>query len=132
MTSKQTNKHSSESCISLLECLDVIDENVTHPIPYPESSPTPSHMQFSKCELLSFSDDNPRLLSIFHFSFTTIRLESSLTPSNIHFSMNENHFQTKVFVFTRGQPSDINSGHTPIIYFVNNPPMYINWAYFDD
>ena len=36
-----------------------MDENVTHPIPYPESSPTPSHTQFAKCELLSFSDDNP-------------------------------------------------------------------------
>ena len=36
----------------------------------------------------------------------------------MHFSMNENHFQTKVFVFKRGQPSDINSGQTPIIYFL--------------
>ena len=50
----------------------------------------------------------------------------------MHFSMNENHFQTKVFVFNCGQPSDINSGQTPIIYFVDNPPMYINWANFDD
>ena len=59
-------------------------------------------------------------------SLTPICLEFSLTPSNMHFSINENHFQTKVFVFYRGQPSDINSGQTLIIYFVDNPPMYIN------
>ena len=47
---------------------------------------------------------------------------------HVFFSLNENHFQTKVFVFNRGQPSDINSGHTPIINFflVDHPPMYIN------
>ena len=28
-------------------------------------------------------------------------------------------------MFTSGQPSDINSGHTPIIYFVDNPSMLI-------
>ena len=28
--------------------------------------------------------------------------------------------------------SDINSGQTPIIYFVDNPPIYINWADSDD
>ena len=61
-------------------------------------------------------------------SLTPIRLEFSLTPSN----MNENHFQTKVFVFNRGQPSDINNGPTLIIYIVDNPPMYINWADSDD
>ena len=65
-------------------------------------------------------------------SLTLIRLEFSLTPSNMHFAMNENHFQTKVFVFNRVQPSDINNGQTPIIYFVDNPPMYINWADSDD
>ena len=59
-------------------------------------------------------------------SLTPIRLEFSLTPSNMHSAMNENHFQTKVFVIKRGQPSDINSGQTPIIYFVDNPLMYIN------
>ena len=31
----------------LLKCLHVMDENVTHPIPCPESSPTPSHMHMS-------------------------------------------------------------------------------------
>ena len=31
-----------------------LDENVTHPIPYPEFSPTPSHMQVAKYEQLSF------------------------------------------------------------------------------
>ena len=31
---------------------------MTHSIPYPESSPTFSHMQFLECELLSFFDDN--------------------------------------------------------------------------
>ena len=61
-------------------------------------------------------------------SLTPIRLKFSLTPSNMHSAMNENHFKIKVFVFNRGQPSDINSGHTPIIYFVDNPLMYINWA----
>ena len=61
-----------------------------------------------------------------------IRLEFSLTPSNMHLAMNENHFQTKVFVFNRGQPFDINSQQTPIIYFVDNPPMNINWADSDD
>ena len=55
-----------------------------------------------------------------------------MTPSNMHSAMNENHFQAKVFVFNRGQPSDINSGQTPIIYFMDNPPMYINWADSDD
>ena len=55
-----------------------------------------------------------------------------MNPSNMHFSMNENHFQTKVFVFNHGQPSDINSGQTPIIYFVDNPQMYINWTDSDD
>ena len=65
-------------------------------------------------------------------SLTPIRLEFSLTPSNMPFSMNENHVQTKVFVFNHGQPFDINSGQTPIIYFVDNPPMYINWADSDD
>ena len=65
-------------------------------------------------------------------SLTPIRLEFSLTPSNMHSAMNENHFQTKVFVFNRGLPSDINSGQTLIIYFVDNPPMYINWADSDD
>ena len=65
-------------------------------------------------------------------SLTPIRHEFSLTPSNMHFTMNENHFQTKVFVFNCGQPSDINSGQTPIIYFVDNPPMYINWADSND
>ena len=68
----------------------------------------------------------------YHGSLTLIRLEFSLTPLNRHSAMNENHFQTKVFVFNRGQPSDINSGQTPIIYFVDNPPMYINWADSDD
>ena len=63
---------------------------------------------------------------------TPIRLEFSLTPSNMHSTMNVNHFQTKVFVFNRGQPSDINSGQTPIIYFVDNPPMYINWTDSND
>ena len=28
----------------LLKCLNAKDENVTHPVPCPESSPTPSHM----------------------------------------------------------------------------------------
>ena len=28
----------------LLKCLHAMDENVTHPVPCPESSPTPSHM----------------------------------------------------------------------------------------
>ena len=28
----------------LLKCLHAMDENVTHPFPCPESSPTPSHM----------------------------------------------------------------------------------------
>ena len=90
MYGKQTH---SSNYMNLLECLHDLDESVTHPIPYPKSSPTPSHMQVA---------------------------------------MNENHFQTKVFVFNRGQPSDINSGPTPIIYFVDNPPMYINWADSDD
>ena len=44
----------------------------------------------------------------------------------MHFAKNENHFQTKVFVFNRGQPSDINSGHTPIIYFMDNPLIYMS------
>ena len=57
-------------------------------------------------------------------SLTPIRLEFSLTPSNMHSAMNENHFQTKVFVFNRGQPSDINNGQAPIIYFVDNPDVY--------
>ena len=83
----------SSNFMNLLECLHDLDESVTHPIPYLESSPTPSHMKVA---------------------------------------MNENHFQTKVFVFNRGQPSDINSGPTPIIYFMDNPPMCINWADSDD
>ena len=58
MATKEPNKHSSESCMCQLECLHAMDENVTHPIPYFESTPTPSHMLFSKCELLSFSNDN--------------------------------------------------------------------------
>ena len=33
-----------KTCMFLLKCLHVIDENMTHPIPCPESSPTPSHM----------------------------------------------------------------------------------------
>ena len=78
----------SSNYMNLLECLHDLDESVTHPIPYSESSPTPSHL--------------PK------------------------------PFQTKVFVFNRGQPSDINSGLTPIIYFMDNPPMYINWADSDD
>ena len=41
-------------------------------------------------------------------------------------------FKTKVFVFNYGQPSDVNSGPTSIIYLVDNPPMYINWADSDD
>ena len=126
------NQTHSRKYVILLECLHVMDENVTHPIPYPESSSTPSHMQVAKYELLSFSDDNPRFLLIFSFFITTIYLEFSVTPSSMHFAMNENRFQTKVFVFNRGQPSDINSRQTPIIYFVDNPPMYINWADFDD
>ena len=87
------NQTHSSNCMNLLECLHDLDESVTHPIPYPESSPTPSHMQVS---------------------------------------MNENHFQKKVFFFNRGQPSGVYSGPTPIIYFVDNPPMYINWADSDD
>ena len=90
MYDKQTH---SSNYMNLLECLYDLDESVTHPIPYPESSPTPSHMQVA---------------------------------------MNENHFQTKVFVFHRRQPFDINSGPTPIIYIVDNLPMYINWADSDD
>ena len=90
MYDKQTH---SSNYMNLLECLHDLDESVTHPIPYLESSPTPSHMQVA---------------------------------------MNENHFQTKVFVSNRRQPSDINSGPTPIIYIVDNPPMYINWADSDD
>ena len=90
MHRKQTQ---SSNYMNLLECLNDLDESVTHPIPYPESSLTPSHMKVA---------------------------------------MNENHFQTKVFVFNNGQPSDINSGLTLIIYFVDNPPMYINWADSDD
>ena len=90
MYGKQTH---SSNYMNLLECLHDLDESVTHPIPYPESSPTPSHMQVA---------------------------------------MNENHFETKVFVFNHKQPSDINSGQTPIIYFVDNPLMYINWADSDD
>ena len=30
------------------------------------------------------------------------------------------------------QPSDISSGPTPMLYLVDNPPMYINWADSDD
>ena len=52
-TCNDNQTHSSKFMI-LLECLHVMDENVTHPIPYPESSPTPSHMQVAKYELLSF------------------------------------------------------------------------------
>ena len=33
-----------KTCTFLLKYLHVMDENVTHPILYPESSPTPSHM----------------------------------------------------------------------------------------
>ena len=36
--------HSSKTCMSLLKCLYVIDENVTHPFPHPEPSLTPSRM----------------------------------------------------------------------------------------
>ena len=33
-----------KTCAFLLKCLHAMNENVTHPIPCPESSPTPSHM----------------------------------------------------------------------------------------
>ena len=71
----------------------------------------------SKQKYLFLTVDNPPMYII----WTTLRVY-------IYF-MNENHFQTKVFVFNRGQPSDINSGHTPIInwttlrvYQLDNPP----------
>ena len=58
----------------LLKCLHVMDENVTHPVPCPESSPTPSHMHmqsvktviyvpsmtiFPKQKLFCFINKNP-------------------------------------------------------------------------
>ena len=33
-----------KTCTFLLKCLHAMDENVTHPVSCPESSPTPSHM----------------------------------------------------------------------------------------
>ena len=33
-----------KTCTFLLKCLHVMNENVTHPVPFPESSPTLSHM----------------------------------------------------------------------------------------
>ena len=39
-----------KTCTFLLKCLHVMDENVTHPIPCPEFSPTSSHMHMFECE----------------------------------------------------------------------------------
>ena len=48
-----------------------------------------------------------------------------LTDSLTHAcAMYENHFQNKDICFICGQPSDINSGHTPINNYVDNPPIY--------
>ena len=41
----QTPHIQAKICTFLLECLHVMDENMTHPIPCPKSSPTPSHKQ---------------------------------------------------------------------------------------
>ena len=59
--------------------------------------------------------------------------ESSPTSSHLPKQCMRNIiFKTKVFVFNYEQPSDISSGPTPIIYLVDNPPLYINWADSND
>ena len=48
-----------------------------------------------------------------------------LTDSLTHAcAMYKNHFRNKDICFMCGQPSDINSGHTPINNYVDNPPIY--------
>ena len=59
--------------------------------------------------------------------------ESPPTPSHLPKPRMRNIiFKTKIFVFNCGQPSDISSGPTPIIFLVDKPSMYINWADSDD
>ena len=38
----------------ILKCLHAMDENVTHPIPCPESSPTPSHMHMPSVSIVIY------------------------------------------------------------------------------
>ena len=52
-------------------------------------------------------------------------LESSLTPSHMHFPCMKNSFQNKDICFICGQPSYIYiSGHTPTNNYVDKPPIY--------
>ena len=81
---------------------------------------------------LSLGDNHVRVFSLsratepfggYRRSLILIRLEFPLTPSNMYFfSINENHFQTKVFVFNSGQPSEYINWTTLRVYQLDNPP----------
>ena len=58
-----------KTCTFLLKCLHVMDENVTHPIPYPKSSPTPSHMHMPNVKLVSGVSPNDPLSKTKGFFF---------------------------------------------------------------
>ena len=72
-------------------------------------------------------------LSYLNFYLNNSYPESSLTPSHLPKPrMRIIIFQNKDVVFNSGLPSDISSGPTPMLYLVDYPPMYINWADSDD
>ena len=53
----------------LLKCLHAMDENVTHPVPCPKSSPTPSHMHMSSVKTVIYVPSMTIFQNNFFFCF---------------------------------------------------------------
>ena len=82
----------------LLKCIHVMDENVTHLVPCPESSPTPSHMHmpsvrsmtiFPKKKAFCFINQNP--LDKLQYSLVFTKSNVFLWVANFRVSLQASH-----------------------------------------
>ena len=103
--------HSRKTCMSLLKCLHVMDENMTHLFPHPDPSLTPSRIHMPSVRKQWHSTHSSKtcmsLLKCLHVMDENVthpfpHPEPSLTPSRMHLpSVRKHCFQNKRSMFLK-------------------------------
>ena len=132
-------KHSSKTCMFLLKCLHVMDENVTHPFPHLEPSLTPSHMHMPIVRNIVF-----KTKGFFLFLKTRCSISDKILLDNPPNKYVGQSSKVNCWTTLRNSPLDIlrrelldtfpnYSDNFPIKFSFDNPQIFIRlWTYSDN